>query len=48
MFFGLGEDSGSTGLLLSVDRDTGVVQLDQNDEVKVLQLKNLCKFKDEA
>ena len=48
MFFGLGEDRGSTGLLISIDGQKGVVKLDENGDVKMLQLKYLCKFKDEA
>jgi len=44
----LGEDRDSTGLLLSIDSQEGVVKLDQNGDVKMLQLKYLCKIKDDA
>ena len=39
----LGEDRDSTGLLLSIDSQEGVVKLDQNGDVKMLQLKYFCK-----
>ena len=42
-----GEDRDSTGSLLSIDSQEGVVKLDQNGDVKMLQLKFLCKLKDE-
>lgn len=44
----LGEDRDSTGLLLSIDSQEGVVKLDNNGDVKMLQLKYLCKIKDDA
>jgi len=43
----MGEDRDSTGSLLSIDSQEGVVKLDQNGDVKMLQLKFLCKLKDE-
>ena len=43
----LGEDRDSTGSLLSIDSQEGVVKLDQNGDVKMLQLKYLCKLKDD-
>jgi len=43
----MGEDRDSTGSLLSIDSQEGVVKLDQNGDVKMLQLKYLCKLKDE-
>lgn len=43
----VGEDRDSTGLLLSIDSQEGVVKLDQNGDVKMLQLKYLCKLKDD-
>ena len=45
--FWLGEDRDSTGSLLSIDSQEGVVKLDQNGDVKMLQLKYLCKLKDD-
>ena len=48
IFFQTGEDRDSTGLLLSIDSQEGVVKLDQNGDVKMLQLKYLCKIKDDA
>ena len=49
MFFGLGEDRGSTGLLISIHDQEGIVKLDhENGDLRMLQLKYLCKFKDEA
>ena len=46
-FMFTGEDRDSTGSLLSIDSQEGVVKLDQNGDVKMLQLKFLCKLKDE-
>mgnify|MGYP006905827900 CR=1 FL=1 len=46
-FIFTGEDRDSTGSLLSIDSQEGVVKLDQNGDVKMLQLKFLCKLKDE-
>lgn len=43
----MGEDRDSTGVLLSIDCQEGVVKLDQNGDVKMLQLKYLCKLKDD-
>lgn len=40
-----GEDRESTGSLLSIDSQEGVVKLDQTGDVKMLQLKYLCKMK---
>ena len=40
-----GEDRESTGTLLSIDSQEGVVKLDQSGDVKMLQLKYLCKMK---
>ena len=48
LLFCLGEDRDSTGLLLSIDSQEGVVKLDQNGDVKMLQLKYLCKIKDDS
>jgi transcription elongation factor SPT5 len=45
--FFLGDDRDSTGSLLSIDSQEGVVKLDQNGDVKMLQLKYLCKLKDD-
>ena len=42
-----GDDRDSTGSLLSIDSQEGVVKLDQNGDVKMLQLKYLCKLKDD-
>lgn len=39
----LGEDKERTGYLLSIDNQEGVVKLD-GDEVKMLQLRYLCKY----
>ena len=39
-----GDDRDSTGSLLSIDSQEGVVKLDQNGDVKMLQLKYLCKL----
>ena len=41
----LGDDRESTGTLLSIDSQEGVVKLDQTGDVKMLQLKYLCKMK---
>jgi hypothetical protein len=41
-----GEDRELTGSLLSIDSQEGVVKLDQTGDVKMLQLKYLCKMKD--
>ena len=41
----MGEDRESTGTLLSIDSQEGVVKLDQSGDVKMLQLKYLCKMK---
>ena len=46
-FIFTGEDRDSTGSLRSIDSQEGVVKLDQNGDVKMLQLKFLCKLKDE-
>ena len=46
-FFFPGDDRDSTGSLLSIDSQEGVVKLDQNGDVKMLQLKYLCKLKDD-
>lgn len=43
----MGDDRDSTGSLLSIDSQEGVVKLDQNGDVKMLQLKYLCKLKDD-
>jgi transcription elongation factor SPT5 len=43
----MGEDRDSTGSLLSIDSQEGVVKLDQNGDVKMLQLKYLCKMKED-
>ena len=43
--FPAGEDRESTGSLLSIDSQEGVVKLDQTGDVKMLQLKYLCKMK---
>merc|ERR1719429_484737 len=39
------EDKDMTGLLLSIDSQEGVVKLDHSADVKMLQLKYLCKMK---
>jgi len=39
----MGEDRESTGYLLSIDCQEGVVKLDQSGDVKLLQLRYLCK-----
>merc|ERR1712150_319455 len=39
-----GEDHDSTGNLLSIDGQEGVVKLDQSGDVKLLQMKFLCKM----
>ena len=41
----IGEDREQTGSLLSIDSQEGVVKLDQTGDVKMLQLKYLCKMK---
>lgn len=43
--FSPGDDRESTGSLLSIDTQEGVVKLDQTGDVKMLQLKYLCKMK---
>lgn len=43
----MGEDRDSTGSLLSIDSQEGVVKIDQSGDVKMLQLKYLCKMKEE-
>merc|ERR1719273_883328 len=40
----MGEDHDSTGHLLSIDGQEGVVKLDQSGDVKLLQMKFLCKM----
>ena len=39
------EDKDMTGQLLSIDSQEGVVKLDHSGDVKMLQLKYLCKMK---
>jgi transcription elongation factor SPT5 len=39
------EDKEQTGQLLSIDSQEGVVKLDHSGDVKMLQLKYLCKMK---
>lgn len=41
----MGEDRESTGSLLSIDSQEGVVKIDQTGDVKMLQLRYLCKMK---
>ena len=41
----IGEDREQTGSLLSIDSQEGVVKLDQTGDVKMLQLKYLCKMR---
>merc|ERR1719445_2375120 len=41
------EDKEQTGQLLSIDSQEGVVKLDHSGDVKMLQLKYLCKMKSE-
>ena len=40
-----GEDRDLTGTLLSIDSQEGVVKLNPSGDVKMLQLKYLCKMK---
>ena len=40
----LGEDREACGVLLSIDNQEGVVKIN-NEEVKMLQLRFLCKMK---
>jgi len=39
------EDKDQSGQLLSIDSQEGVVKLDHSGDVKMLQLKYLCKMK---
>lgn len=41
----MGDDRESTGTLLAIDTQEGVVKLDQSGDVKMLQMKYLCKMK---
>ena len=41
----IGEDRDLTGTLLSIDSQEGVVKLNPSGDVKMLQLKYLCKMK---
>lgn len=41
----MGEDRDLTGSLLSIDSQEGVVKLDPSGDVKMLQLKYLCKMR---
>eukprot|EP00094_Tigriopus_californicus_P005339 TCALIF_05148-PA protein Name:"Similar to SUPT5H Transcription elongation factor SPT5 (Homo sapiens)" AED:0.12 eAED:0.12 QI:0/0.33/0.3/1/0.77/0.8/10/0/1058 len=41
----MGDDRDSTGTLLAIDTQEGVVKLDQSGDVKMLQMKYLCKMK---
>ena len=44
----IGEDREQTGSLLSIDSQEGVVKLDQTGDVKMLQLKYLCKMRSDG
>jgi hypothetical protein len=43
----VGEHKECTGVLLSVDNGEGVVKLTEEDDVKMIDVKFLCKYKPE-
>ena len=46
----LGDDRESTGVLINIDRDDGIVKMDQvvGADIKILQLRNLAKLHEKS